>query len=243
MSGPRISIVGAGPGDPDLITVKGLKALQRADAVLYDALANPILLDHAPPQALVKFVGKRAGEHSFQQEDIHTLMVELAQQYGHVVRLKGGDPFVFGRGYEELAYCAASNIPVLVIPGISSAVAVPASQNIPVTLRGIAESFWVVTATTKDDRLSEDLALAIQSSATVVILMGLRKLSFIVQQYKQAGQGALPIMVVQNGTLPNAAVAVSTIDDIQQEVAQKSMGTPAIIVVGHTVGLHPNIVT
>ncbi|MGZ3946313.1 MAG: uroporphyrinogen-III C-methyltransferase, partial [Mucilaginibacter sp.] len=117
---PRITLVGAGPGDAELITLKGVKALQTADVVLYDALVNEELLDFAPPHAQKVYVGKRSGDHSFSQEAINKLMIDYALNYGHVVRLKGGDPFVFGRGYEELDHAASYSIPAQVIPGISS---------------------------------------------------------------------------------------------------------------------------
>ncbi|MFQ5446588.1 MAG: uroporphyrinogen-III C-methyltransferase, partial [Saprospiraceae bacterium] len=164
---PRISLVGAGPGDPELITLKGLKALQCADVVLYDALANGELLGEAPPESLKIFVGKRAGRHTLRQEEINLLLVQSALKHGHVVRLKGGDPFVFGRGHEELTFAQAFDIPVTVVPGISSALAVPALQNVPLTTRGVSQSFWVLTGTTQTGQLSDDLRLAAQSSATL----------------------------------------------------------------------------
>src|SRR6202012_2118988 len=147
---PRITLVGAGPGDTDLITLKGVKALQTADVVLYDALVNEEMLDFAPAHATKVYVGKRSGDHSFSQEAINKLMIDYALNYGHVVRLKGGDPFVFGRGYEELDHAASYSIPAEVIPGISSSIGVPGLQQIPVTHRGLSESFWVITGTTSN---------------------------------------------------------------------------------------------
>ena len=238
---PKITLVGAGPGDPELITLKGVKALENADVVLYDALANEDLLAFAPKHALKVCVGKRAGKHSLRQENIESLMVKLAFEKGHVVRLKGGDPYVFGRGHEELEYIQAYGIDVSVVPGISSAIAVPASQNIPVTRRDLSESFWVVTATTKKGTFSEDIRLAAASSATVVILMGLNKIRDIVHAFKQVGKEKQPVMVIQNGTLPNEKCVVSTIERIEQEIQDKNIGTPAIIVVGNVVNLHPSI--
>ena len=154
---PRITLVGAGPGDADLITIKGIKALKTADVVLYDALVNEELLEFAPEHAVKVYVGKRSGDHSFSQGNINKLMIDYAINYGHVVRLKGGDPFVFGRGYEELDFAASYSIPATVIPGISSAISVPGLQQIPVTHRGLSESFWVVTGTTSDGKVSKDL--------------------------------------------------------------------------------------
>jgi uroporphyrin-III C-methyltransferase len=238
---PKISLVGAGPGDPDLITVKGLKALQSADVVLYDALANEALLVHTPTHALKIFVGKRSGKHSIRQDNIESMMVNLAFEKGHVVRLKGGDPYVFGRGHEELEYIQAFGIEVHVIPGISSAIAVPASQNIPVTRRDISESFWVVTATTKHGSFSEDIRLAAASSATVVILMGLKKIGDIVAAFQRVDKGNQPVMVVQNGTLPNERCLISSINEIENDIVQHGIGTPAVIVVGNVVNLHPSM--
>src|SRR5688572_4538399 len=173
---PKVTLVGAGPGDPDLITVKGVNAIKSADIVLYDALVSPEILNLVPRGVPSLCVGKRAGAHSHKQEEINDLIVEFAYLYGHVVRLKGGDPFVFGRGSEEIEYAEAHGVSASVVPGISSALAVPASLNIPVTARGISESFWVVTGTTRSGEISRDIALAAQSSATVVILMGLNKI-------------------------------------------------------------------
>lgn len=239
---PKITLVGAGPGDPELITLKGLKAIQNADVILYDALANEDLLSYAPKNTLKVCVGKRAGKHSLRQENIESLMVKLAFEKGHVVRLKGGDPYVFGRGHEELEYAQAYGIAISVIPGISSAIAVPASQSIPVTRRDIAESFWVVTATTKNGTFSHDMKLAAASSATVVILMGLKKIDEIVKAFQGVGKGRQSVMVIQNGTLPNEKCVVSSIDNIENEIALGEISTPAVIVVGNVVDLHPALI-
>ena len=177
---PRLTLVGAGPGDPELITIKAIKALKDAQVILYDALVNPELLDYARPDVHKIFVGKRAGKHYLPQDEINRLIVEFAFTHGHVVRLKGGDPFVFGRGHEELQYAESFGLETAIVPGVTSAVAVPALQRIPLTKRGVSESFWVVTGTTRQHTLSKDLALAAQSTATVIILMGTKKLKEIV---------------------------------------------------------------
>jgi uroporphyrin-III C-methyltransferase len=177
---PKLTLVGAGPGDAELITLKGIRAIQSADVVMYDALANDSLLDYAPKHALLLYVGKRKGDHYLKQSEINELIVSYATRYGHVVRLKGGDPFVFGRGYEEVEYAQQHNIETDIVPGVSSAVSVPAAQGIPITHRDIAQSFWVVTGHTQDNKLPADIHLAAQSSATVVILMGMSKLAEIV---------------------------------------------------------------
>jgi uroporphyrin-III C-methyltransferase len=233
---PRLSIVGAGPGDPELITLKAIKALQNADVVLYDALVDPSLLEYAP-QALHRFVGKRAGQHYLPQDAINQLIVESAMQYGHVVRLKGGDPFIFGRGQEELEFAAAFDIAGTYIPGISSSIAVPGLVGIPLTTRGTNESFWVTTGTTSCGVLSTDIPLAAQSSATVVILMGIGKLSEIVQIFKQYRAHDLPVAVIQNGSTVQEKAVFSSLESIEEVVCAKAIGAPAIIVLGETVAL------
>ena len=199
MSHGQLTVVGAGPGDVELITLKAIKALQAADVVLYDALVDVALLEYAPNAEHI-FVGKRKGCYAYQQEQINDLIVSRAKTHGHVVRLKGGDPFVFGRGAEEMEYAASKGVKVAMVPGISSSVAVPASQNIPVTKRGSAESFWVITGTTKEHKLSTDVALAAKSNATIVILMGMGKLAEIVELFKLEGKADMPIAIIQNGT-------------------------------------------
>ncbi|MEZ5045167.1 MAG: uroporphyrinogen-III C-methyltransferase [Saprospiraceae bacterium] len=238
----RITLVGAGPGDPDLITLKGLKALRTADVVLYDALVNEEILQEAPAHSLKVFVGKRAGEHSHKQEEINLLLVQYAYNYGHVVRLKGGDSFVFGRGHEEMAYAHNFDIPVAIVPGISSCIALPELQGIPPTRRGMNESFWVLTGTTRTGALSADIAIAAQSSATAIILMGMRKIQQIMEAFAAAGKSDTPVLVIQNGSLPNEQAVIGTVADIAERVANAKLGSPGIIVVGEVVHLHPNLV-
>lgn len=237
---PRITLVGAGPGDADLITIKGIKALKTADVVLYDALVNEELLEFAPANAVKVYVGKRSGDHSFSQGNINKLMIDYAINYGHVVRLKGGDPFVFGRGYEELDHAASYSIPAVVIPGISSSIAVPGLQQIPVTHRGLSESFWVVTGTTSDGKVSNDLYEAARTNATVVVLMGVHKLAEITQIFKNEGKYRLPAAVIQSGSTENEKVAVGVIDTIVELVEEKQISSPALIVIGEVVSLHPS---
>ncbi len=239
---PKLTLVGAGPGDPDLITVKAIQALGKADIILYDALVNKKILAYAPPGVKRVFVGKRNGQHSLKQEQINNLIVDFAFTYGNVVRLKGGDPFVFGRGYEEIEYAGSFNIETEVIPGISSSIGVPALAGIPVTHRGASESFWVITGTTKTGELSRDIQLASQSTATVVILMGVHKLHEIVEVYKSSGKANLPVALIQNGTLPDENVAVGTIQTIEEIVAKRKIGSPAVIVAGEVVKLHPDFI-
>ncbi|MDH4296617.1 MAG: uroporphyrinogen-III C-methyltransferase [Cyclobacteriaceae bacterium] len=232
---PRLTLVGAGPGDPELITLKGINALKTADIVLYDALVSEEILNNIPVGIPSFCVGKRAGSHSFKQEEINELIVEFAYLYGHVVRLKGGDPFVFARGSEEIAFAESRGITTFMVPGISSALAVPASLNIPVTARGICESFWVVTGTTKEGAISADIALAAQSSATIVILMGLNKIREIMEQFVSCGKNEIPVAVIQNGTLSNQKSVIGNASTIGDLAMDAGIGSPAIIVVGEVV--------
>jgi uroporphyrin-III C-methyltransferase len=232
---PSVTLVGAGPGDPDLLTIKGAKALAEAQVVLYDALANEEILTYAPKKAIKVFVGKRKGCHAYTQDQINQLIVDHALTYGNVVRLKGGDSFIFGRGSEEIDFIESFGIPTAVIPGISSSIAVPAYQGISLTKRGVSESFWVITGTTSDRKLSNDVALASQSSATVVILMGMSKLAQIVALFQKEHKGETPIAIIQNGTTVHEKIGVGTIDTIQEIVEAQQLGSPAIIVIGEVV--------
>ena len=232
---PKVTLVGAGPGDPDLLTIKGAKSLAEADVVLFDALANEELLSYAPKKAIKIFVGKRKGNHAYTQDQINQLIVDNALTHGHVVRLKGGDPFIFGRGSEEMSYAESFGIPTFCVPGISSAMAVPAYQGIPVTKRGVSESFWVITGTTSDRELSKDIALASKSSATVVILMGMSKLSQIVSLFQKESKGNTGIAIIQNGTTDQEKKGIGTIDTIQDIVLDKKLSSPAIIIIGDVV--------
>ncbi|MBG6187194.1 uroporphyrinogen-III C-methyltransferase [Flavobacterium sp. CAN_S2] len=232
---PIVTLVGAGPGDPDLLTIKGAKALAEANVILYDALANEEILSYAPKKAIKIFVGKRKGCHEYTQDQINQLIVDNALTYGHVVRLKGGDPFIFGRGGEEIDFVESFGIPTFVVPGISSSIAVPAYQGISLTKRGVSESFWVITGTTSDRKLSNDVALAAQSSATVVILMGMSKLSQIIDLFQKESKGETPVAIIQNGTTAQEKIGVGTINTIQQVVTENKLSSPAIIVIGEVV--------
>lgn len=238
---PLVTIMGAGPGDPELITVKGLNALKKADVVLYDALSNDELLTFAPIESKKIFVGKRASKHTKTQNEINELLVSYAKENGHVVRLKGGDPFVFGRGHEEKVYIEKNNIEVNIIPGISSCIALPELQEIPLTRRNYSQSFWVMTATTKEGMLAQDIKLAIQSTATVVILMGMKKLHKIASLYQNLGKWNTPIMIIQNGSLPSEKCIVGNMSNIEVLAKEEQIGTPAIMVIGEVVHLHPEI--
>ncbi|MFI5148286.1 MAG: uroporphyrinogen-III C-methyltransferase [Bacteroidia bacterium] len=237
---PKLTLVGAGPGDPDLITVKGLLALQSADIVLYDALVNPELLQRVPLGVKKVFVGKRKDRHAYSQNQINALIVDFAFTYGHVVRLKGGDPFVFGRGQEEILYARSFNVETEYVPGISSSIAVPGLQGIPVTHRGTSESFWVITGTTSSGQLSEDIKLAAKSTATVVILMGLSKLKEIVSIFRDQDKQDTGVAIIQNGSLPAENMAIGTIDTIAEIAEQEGIAAPAVIIIGDVVKAHPD---
>ena len=239
---PKLTLVGAGPGDVDLITVKAICALKTADVVLYDALVNEDLLDYINSDAEIIFVGKRRGCYRYQQEQINELIVARANSKGHVVRLKGGDPFIFGRGAEEMEYAESFGIETAFVPGISSSLAVPAYQNIPLTKRGSSESFWIITGTTKDHKLSNDIKLAAKSNATVVILMGMGKLPEIIALFQQENKNDLPVAIIQNGTRANEKVGIGTVDTILEIVKENELSSPSIIVLGEVVN-HRQIIS
>lgn len=235
MKYPELILVGAGPGNPDLITVMGIKALKRADVILYDALANPSLLNYAPSNALKVYVGKRAGLHHCNQDSINQMIVDYAKEYGTVVRLKGGDAFVFGRGHEEITFAKQHGLSTSVVPGISSCTGVAAMNDIPLTKRNVNESFWVVTGTTKSGQFSKDLALAAQSSATVVILMGMKNLEKIIGLFKQHRSLTEPVAVIQHGTCNNEKAGIGNLTSIQNIVINEKLANPAIIIIGNVV--------
>ncbi|MCG7855818.1 uroporphyrinogen-III C-methyltransferase [Flavihumibacter sediminis] len=239
---PRILLVGAGPGDPELITIKAVKALANARVILYDALANTDLLNHCRTDSIKIFVGKRYGCHALSQQEINHLMIEQALEHGTLVRLKGGDPFVFGRAQEEIEAAHQAGIPIEVIPGISSALAVPASKMIPLTCRGISESFWVTTGTTRSGEISTDIQLAARSTATVVILMAMSKLEAIMDIFAANGKASTPVAIIQDGTTDKEKMVTGTVRDIAFKAAYANMQNPAIILVGEVVNLQPSTV-
>jgi len=235
---PKVTLVGAGPGDKELITLKGVKAIEQADYILYDALVNPDILTYANENTPSLYVGKRFNNHAFSQDEINQLLVEISLEYGHVVRLKGGDSFVFGRGSEEIDYIESFNIQTEIIPGISSALAVPALQGIPLTKRKVNESFWVITGTTSNGNISKDIKLGAQSSATLVILMGLRNFSLIMDELKQHRHKYTPFAIIQNGSLPDEKIVIETINNHKNVIETIDYTKPGIIVVGDVVAEH-----
>ncbi len=238
---PLLSLVGAGPGDPELITLKAVRVLQQADVILYDALANESLLHHCRPGAIKHFAGKRMGCHSLSQSELNALIISYGATHKRIVRLKGGDPFVFGRAQEEMEAAAGAGMDVEVIPGISSAVAVPASKMIPLTCRGINESFWVTTGTTRSGELSPDIALAARSTATVVLLMAMSKLEDIMDIFCREGKDQTPVAIIQNGTTEKEKTVIGTVRDICFKAQYEQLTNPAVIIVGEVVRLHESV--
>jgi uroporphyrin-III C-methyltransferase / precorrin-2 dehydrogenase / sirohydrochlorin ferrochelatase len=234
-----VSLVGAGPGDPKLITVRGADVLGRADVVVYDRLASPALLDLAPSTAELIYVGKEPGRSAMPQDEIDALLVERALDGQAVVRLKGGDPFVFGRGGEELLACIEAGVPCEVVPGITSAVAAPALAGIPVTHRGVAQSFAVVTGSTAHGD-EVDLARVATSTDTLVVLMAAGKLAETCAELIAAGRpGTEPAAIVQWAATPEQRTIVGTLDDLPSLAASARIGPPATLVVGAVVALGP----
>ncbi|PPK99474.1 uroporphyrinogen-III C-methyltransferase [Parapedobacter indicus] len=237
---PKITLVGAGPGDPDLISIKGVNALKTANVILYDALVDERLLDYAPQESIKVYVGNPSGDENFSQGVVNQLMVDYALNFGHVVRLKGGDLFVFGRGYEELDYAASYSIETAIIPGISSAISIPGLQGIPVTHSGSSESLWILSGTDSKGNLSTELRDAARSSATVVVLLGFDRLAEIVAIYQEIGKGGLPTAVIQNGSMTNEKTAIGLVNTIIETAEEKGIDNtgPVLLVFGATVELH-----
>jgi uroporphyrin-III C-methyltransferase len=244
MTGGHVALVGAGPGDPGLLTLRGLEALRGAEVVIYDRLVNPVLLDEAPPAARRIFAGKTRGAHCLPQAAINALLVEHARAGRRVVRLKGGDPFVFGRGGEEALALTAAGIPFEVVPGVSSAVAVPAYAGIPVTHRGLASSFAVVTGhedESKDDPTAVDwerLAIAVD---TLVVLMAARSLPRIARELLAHGRlPETPVAVIRWGTTEVQQSVVLTLA-AAAGLRDAPLPPPVVVVIGDVVRLGPQL--
>jgi uroporphyrin-III C-methyltransferase len=232
----KVFLIGAGPGDPDLITVKALKALQTADVVLLDDLVNRELLQHAPKARLIE-VGKRGGCKSTPQHFINRMMVALAEQGQVVARLKGGDPFLFGRGGEEVLALRAANIPVEVIPGVTSGIAAPANIGIPVTHRELSHGVTFITGHTQSGEAPDWRALVL-GGTTLVIYMGMKRLASIVTDLLTAGMAAdTPAAAIHQGTMPQQRHVISTVSMLPMAVQQEGLTSPGIIVVGDVVRL------
>jgi len=233
-----VYLVGAGPGDPKLITVRGLELLRRADVVVYDRLVSHALLDEAPADAELVYAGKAPGSHCMPQEGINALLVREARLGKTVVRLKGGDPFVFGRGAEEALACAEAGVPWEVVPGVSSIVGVTGRASIPLTTRGYGGSFAVATAHRAADGSDPLDWAALARMDTLVVLMGVERLAEVVRQLGANGRPPdTPIALIENGTLPNERVVVGTLADIVGEAEREQVRSPAVIVIGEVVRL------
>ena len=232
-----VYLVGAGPGDPDLITVRGANVVRWADVIVYDRLVSPALLTLTPPEAERIYVGKEPGRSAVPQTEIDALLIEHARRGETVVRLKGGDPFVFGRGGEEALACVAAGVPFEIVPGISSAIAAPAYAGIPVTHRGVAQSFAVVTGSTAHGD-EVDLARVATATDTLIVLMAAGKLAATCEELIAAGRGAdEPAAIVQWATTPEQRSVVGTLGDLPTLAAAATIGPPATLVVGAVAAL------
>lgn len=236
----KVYLVGAGPGDPGLITVKGLACLKQADVVVYDRLVDESILNEARPEAEKIYVGKADRLHILEQDSINQLLLEKAREGKVVVRLKGGDPFVLGRGGEEAGILTRHGIPFEVVPGVTSASAVPAYAGIPVTHRGVASSFAVITGHKASDRgeprISWDKLAT--GADTLVILMGMRNLAKIVDQLIKHGRSpSTPVAVITHGTTNCQRCVIGTLEDIVAKVKSENLQPPSVVVVGDVVHL------
>ncbi len=228
----KVYIVGAGPGDPELITLKALKVLKKADVVLYDALIDKSVLEFAPPTAIKLYVGKREGRHSFKQEEINELLYKYALVYGNVVRLKGGDPFIFGRGGEEVIYLASRGVEVEVIPGVSSVNASAATALVPLTHRGVSSSFTVITGH-EPRKINWE---CLKSVETLVILMGIKNKEEIATALIKTGRDEKEeVVFVEKATTPEEKVIFSNLKEVSE--GKVNVETPAVMIVGKVVSL------
>jgi uroporphyrin-III C-methyltransferase len=229
----RVVLIGAGPGDPGLITIKGAEALAEADVVVYDRLASPELLEHCRPDVERIYVGKEPGRDHLSQERINAMLVEAASRGLLVARLKGGDPFVFGRGGEEILACAAAGVPCEVIPGVTSATAAAAVAGVPLTHRRTARSFAVVTGTTATEGDGVDLEVLAGAVDTLVVLMAAGKLEAICATLIAAGRPAdEPAAVVQWATTADERRVIATLGDLPEAARAARIGPPATLIVG-----------
>ncbi|PHS59231.1 MAG: uroporphyrinogen-III C-methyltransferase [Sulfurimonas sp.] len=237
----KVYLTGAGPGDIELLTLKAFKVIKEADVIIYDRLANPDILEMAKDGCEFVYVGKEDGKHIIPQDDINEVIYQNSLKYENVVRLKGGDPFVFGRGGEEAQYLHERSIKFEIIPGITSAISAPAYAGIPVTHRGVAVSFRVVTGhESPDKKVSQIPWENFKTNDTIVFLMGLHNLQKISKKLMEIGKPAdYPCAVISKGTTKNQLVVVGTLGDIVEKA--KDVPTPALIVVGEVVKLREQL--
>jgi uroporphyrinogen III methyltransferase / synthase len=244
MNGGRVYLVGAGPGDPGLMTVRGLEILRTAEVVVYDRLVNPVLLEEAPPAALRFFAGKRAGGHCLPQEAINARLIEHARLGRRVVRLKGGDPFVFGRGGEEALALAEAGIAFEVVPGVSAAVAVPAYAGIPVTHRGLSSSVAVVTGHEDPgkEHAAVDWGRLATAVDTLVVLMGAQSLPRIAAELVGHGRSPdTPVALIRWGTTEAQEVVVSTLGAVVTRAGAARLAPPMLAIIGEVVRLRERL--
>lgn len=234
----KVYLVGAGPGALDLLTLRAVRLLEKADVVVYDNLVGDGIVDLAPATARRIYVGKKAANHTLPQNDINTLLVELARTGKDVVRLKGGDPFIFGRGGEELEELAAAGIPFEVVPGITAAAGCAAHAGFPLTHRDHAQSLTLVTGHLKDDTVDLDWPALARPNHTVVFYMGVSAASEISRQMLAHGlPGETPVAVVRKGTLPEQQTWLTTLHELPAEIVRHGIKPPALIIVGTVVSL------
>jgi uroporphyrinogen III methyltransferase / synthase len=239
-----VFLVGAGPGDPGLITVKGLRLLQEAEVVIYDFLANPALLKHISPEAEIIYVGKKGGDHTLPQNEINRLIVEKASLGKKVIRLKGGDPFIFGRGGEEAEEMAKAHIPFEIVPGVTSAIAVPAYAGIPLTHRryNTSVAFFTGHEDPTKEGLSKDPGSGVTSAETLVFLMGVKNLPSIVERVIQQGlDPETPAALIRWGTTPKQKTVTGTLKTITRKAEEAGLTPPAIFIVGRVVELRETL--
>lgn len=238
----EVYLVGGGPGDPDLLTFRALRLMQRADVVVYDRLIGSPILELVRRDAERIYVGKQRNEHTMQQEDISRLLVSLAKQGKRVLRLKGGDPFIFGRGGEEIEELADHGVPFQIVPGVTAAAGCASFAGIPLTHRDHAQACVFVTGHTKTGRLSLDFSALLQPQQTVVIYMGLAYLGDLMRDFLDHGADpAMPVAVVENGTRPNQKVVTGSIADIAIKVASEQVKGPALTIIGTVVTLRDKL--
>ena len=238
----RVYLVGAGPGDPELLTLRAVHLLQQTDVIVYDHLVSAAVLDFVRPDAELIYAGKRRNEHTLRQEQINALLVRLAREGKQVVRLKGGDPFIFGRGGEELQTLAAHGVAFEVVPGVTAASGVSSYAGIPLTHRDYAQSCLFVTGHLKDGTADLDWPAMVRLRQTVVIYMGLGGLPEICRQMMAHGASPeLPIAVVQNGTIATQKVVTGTLADMPQRVADAGLVSPCLTLIGEVVKLHESL--
>jgi uroporphyrin-III C-methyltransferase / precorrin-2 dehydrogenase / sirohydrochlorin ferrochelatase len=236
-------LVGAGPGDPDLLTLRAVKAIQRADVILFDALVDPAVLDLARPDARRIDVGKRCGRHAMNQAAINRLIVQLAQSGAHVVRLKGGDPFVFGRGGEELDNLRTAGVPVEVVPGVTAACAAAASLQIPLTHRNVARSLHFVTGHGSDGAVpAHDWRALAASGGTIAAYMASRTLRSVATRLIEAGMpSSTPAVAVENASRSNEAHVHGTLADLPDLLEDNRLDGPTLVLIGTVVSLSQSL--